>query len=379
MRFVPVRRGSITLSGDVDSYSSTGQSASPVPVIRVLRDVPGAAPASCVDLAGSEDEPGFSFGLSPPATVALGFTGPSPEGAAASAGRCAGPTASDLAPLLPRLRLRPAVLRSPRRVFDLRARRPFTAGGVSGEVISTMVARFERGRPGRRRGGSTGSVGDVVSERPAPTLLAAYRVAKVDGELAVDFRGAADPACGVLDACGVEGSAALSLAGAGGRLVLRGELSPRARGGDDPARWLRQVHRGRVPVFGDMAWRGAATVTGQVTRGGALECRDAAAVEPPQTYASSTGRALRIEVVPAGARTGGDPLRNHCAGPGAGTLVQGRLAIADLPISAVGARRIRATVRAVPGGERSGPYAAARRGALTIELERAFVRVEGHR
>jgi hypothetical protein len=128
-----------------------------------------------------------------------------------SSGRCAGPTAQDLA------RLTFPVRRIGRRrpSFDVRGRRSFGAGPFTGTVTSTLVLR-----PSTGGGGFSSSSGTFSAPPPAGVprhkilferVTLRYRMQSLPSALTALFSGEPDPFCAALASCGAAGTLALSV------------------------------------------------------------------------------------------------------------------------------------------------------------------------
>ena len=324
--FAPSREGDLSFDPAAGGISSAGFGGGGSPVVRVRRPAaPGTASAAvCVDLPQARGMGGgLGFGIAGRGgslRVQVGEAGPFPGRDSFSSGRCPGPTAGDLAAALPSASLPVATLRRRAVTLDLGSRRPFRAGEYTGEVVSTLRFRFGRATPGRRRGrvrvdGPGPTAGDRVAE-----LRIGYRVARASGALTTDYRAAGGATCGPLDACGIAGSSVLSLVQLDGRVDFRGFRRLR-RGERLPGagELLGAARAGRLAIFGGGILRGPATVTGQTTRDGTEDCRDAATravafTLAPDRTANASGARLALAT---GDEERVDLLRSRCAGPNA--------------------------------------------------------------
>lgn len=127
-----------------------------------------------------------------------------------SSGRCAGPTAQDLA----RLTLPVRRIGGRRPSYDLRGRRSFAAGPLVGMVVSTVMLRASN------RGGGFSSSSGSFSAPPPPgrrhkimfeRVTLRYRMQSLPSALTVTFSGEPDPFCAALASCGAAGTLNLSL------------------------------------------------------------------------------------------------------------------------------------------------------------------------
>jgi len=312
--------------------------------VRVVRGDPDRPAGVCTDRAGAEGEP-----------IELG-SGASPARGGylvASAGRCAGPVADDVAPALPPARIPRGYLRARRAVVDLSGARPLVSGPFSGTVRSTLrVEVTRRGVPDRAAG--FGSAPRRPDRARGPRRLAvgvSYALAVRGGTALLGFAGAPAPLCELLDACGVEGSARIGMSpwrsqfGVGfSALDRRGVLRGRAAG---PA--LDALRAGRLEV-GNAGTSEVvpARLTVEMRRaGGGGTCRDERAVELALA-AETDARGLTIALGgPAGSFPEGPRgPATHCGGPAA---APGRAAVAHVPRALLGRRTIDATL--VPPGE----------------------------
>jgi hypothetical protein len=127
-----------------------------------------------------------------------------------SSGRCAGPTAQDLARLT--LPVRRFGARKPS--YDLRTRRSFTAGPFTGTLVSTLVLRPSKGGGGGSS--SSGSFTSPPASGPRHKILfervaLRYRMTSLPSTLTATFAGEPDPFCAALASCGATGLLELSL------------------------------------------------------------------------------------------------------------------------------------------------------------------------
>ncbi len=128
-----------------------------------------------------------------------------------SSGRCAGPTARDLA----RLTLPVRRIGSRRPSYDVRGRRSFGAGPFTVTVTSMLVLR-----PSTGGGGFSSSSGTLTSPPPPAVprhkilferVALRYRMQGLPSALTATFSGEPDPFCAALASCGAAGTLNLSL------------------------------------------------------------------------------------------------------------------------------------------------------------------------
>jgi hypothetical protein len=164
-----------------------------------------------------------------------------------SSGRCAGPTAQDLAGLT--LPVRRSGGKRPS--YDLRFSESFTAGPFTGELVSTLVLR-----PASVGGFSTSSgssSGAIPVTTPVKRVLVEqvklrYRIASLPGTLDTTFSGEPDPFCAALDSCGASGNVAVGIGPFGGTVVV---IASRVVGHRVDARQaIADLRRGRLFVQG---------------------------------------------------------------------------------------------------------------------------------
>jgi hypothetical protein len=317
-------------------------------VTRVLRELPGRDPALCVDRVRVE----LDGVRTSPSQLKLRMTG-GHDSSESLGGRCAGPLATDVDPVLP-------AVAAGRGRLDFSGRHSFSAGPLAGEVISTLTVTprrvAERGPRAER------------SSRPRPRVARyrlTYRVQRASGALTTVFSGRPDPLCRLLDACGVSGSATHVLDFSGATVDL---LGSRTLDGRRPPP-LRQV-LALLELHGTLRARaGSVRTVAEVGRTGEATCRDT--VVPPAP-------ALRLLV---GGHLSVSPednvpqFRTRCPGPTRGDVFGDSLASASLPRRALVERTLRVSLRPPPEFAAPG-YAGGTQGELTLELRRTRVRVE---
>ena len=385
--FAPAGEGQIGVDSATGALRSIGGSGGEDPaVVRVRRPGPDGAPVACVDrvragFAGVSFE--SSEGLAGPADIGLG--GGFGEGEVLSAGRCAGPTASDLRNALPTARVD---LRRPRRAartVSLAAVRGFQAGAFAVAVDSTVQVRLSPTRvsgrdrrPPRRRSG--GGRPDRSDPRLAIVELR-YAVDRIDGALITDFRATPGLECAPLDACGLAGTNRVALPGAAGTLTLRTFVRV-GRGERPPSDGavLRDLRRGRLALVGGGSLRRGATVSAQVTRDGATACTDERVSSPPTLFVQPRRAGARVSITSVGEGSfsrGEDLSRTRCPGPGsANRFGSGSLAAGSVGAAELARPGVRVRLRGRRGVPQS-PYAVTPGGDLTLVLRRLSVAVRG--
>jgi hypothetical protein len=286
---------------------------------------------------------------------------------ALSSGRCAGPSARDLASALPSATLDLAALRRGETGFAW-AGGPLAVGPWTGEITSTLAVRATRLRARPR----------IAVRRPArvPARLRgrtiyrttedyAYRVTAVEGALGIAFHGSPAGGCAPLDACGAEGTLTLA-PGTKGTLEISGERES-----------FTPHPRVRVDGYGELRSAGGRSAE-TLRRPGVPDCTDSQRPDDIPLGGEQHGDSVRV-TLGSPSTLMADALRTRCPGPaqadvfGRGVLASGRLAR-----SALGQARLRVTLRATGSFARSG-YAGTRGGAVTLTLERVRARVHTSR
>ncbi|HWF74440.1 MAG TPA: hypothetical protein VG186_13915 [Solirubrobacteraceae bacterium] len=349
----------------VDQYSAA----------RVTDTLGGAAPGTtCADVVPID----FYFAIvhaSPGGLEAV--VKPADSFQLPSAGRCAGPTASDLAALtLPARKLGS-------HGYDLTGTTTFSAGPFTVTATSTVHAVFG-GNGGTISGlvgtstlssGSLG-VGRAPTTGPIHTALdehaeVAYRIASVTGALSTTFAGLPAPYCAPLGACGTSGALSDSFA-ATGVVIFSADRIVKHRVG--ARRALADLRAGRLAVFD--SWDGIPfkeAITEKLSGPGAATCSDG---ESATEFAAGTQRGgrhtLRLGLASAAAGQGGtadaDPLRTRCPGPSS-TDVAGTSPLARATISTAGLGAHRMTIAFRSGGSfSSGAYQGTRAGSVVVAL-----------
>jgi hypothetical protein len=369
---LPVEQGdrSSSAEGDQGVLDLMGIGTDPA-TVRVVRGAPGGPDGVCLDQAGPSE---LTFASARPAGGRVrvqvgGFD--LPIGGPLSAGRCAGPLASDLAPAFPQTSVRTSALRGRHLTLDLRGRRPFTAGAFAGEVVSTLVVRAQvtrsRDRSSRRR--------LPVPVRPrtprrVALLRLRYRATPAADGLTNAFHSADTARCAILDACGLSGTIALTMTRPADLDIVASVPLARGRratvGGV-----LAALRAGRGGLFVEPGEDGphGHSVT-EVTRAGARACHDERALTLPGLRGEAHGDELRLGLSDAGFSTAGDPLRSRCPGPAWSGERDRALASGTVPLAQLGARRL--TVRLAGRSTHDPDFVVTPSGALTLELQRAI-------
>ena len=282
---------------------------------------------------------------------------------ALSSGRCAGPSASDLAALLPPATVDLGALR--RHAVRLAwGGGPLAVGPWTGEMTSTLSARVQPLR--------AGPTNETPRPVPVPARLRgrtiyrtsveyAYRVTDVEGALAVAFNGSPAGGCAPVDACDTDGTLALA-PGTKGTLDVSGERES-----------FTPHPRVRLDGFGELRREGGRT-TETLHRTGAPDCTDARRAGYVPLGGQQRGDTIRVTLGSPNTLMA-DVLRTRCPGPAqADVFGRGVLASGDLARSALGRAHLRVTLRAT-GSFAGAGYAGTRGGAVTLDLQRVRARV----
>ena len=299
-------------------------------VSQVTRTLPDGSRRLCTD-AGSAffagDRPGIAVGL---------------EAGAILSGRCAGPRARDIAAALPVRRLTAAALRRSATRVDLGADAPFTAGGLTGTVRSTVALDIDRVRPVRLGAGPRRS---RPARRRERTLRVSYAIERVTGSVRADVAAVDDPRrCDPLDACGLSGSLARGYDGDDGTATLyaAGRASRTSRGELRAAVGLAPGDPGRIRTVGFGTWRtpGAAVVAELSRDDGTPPCRDRVPVEAAEVELRTVGGRLEASLAGGvGISSGPGTLRTRC--PGGDAFDASRsLAKGSVPLRALRGRTV---------------------------------------
>lgn len=283
-----------------------------------------------------------------------------------SSGRCAGPSAADIASALPAA------------TIDLGAMRrggtrlawpggPLAAGPWTGEVTSTLAARLSRLRRPRANRTTRPRVPARLRGRTLyrTSVDYAYRVTAVHGGLDVAFHGLAPSECVALDACGVTGTVSL-VPPSKGTLDIGGAVES-----VKPDKPVDELY-----VTGDL--RSGGRVSEVLHRPGAPDCAEARTTGHV-LLGGEAGRS-RVDVTLGAEHVAGlELMRTRCPGPThADVFARGALARAEIARTSLGSRHLRLTLRV--GGTFAGAgYAGTRTGTVTLDLERVRARVRHSR
>jgi hypothetical protein len=206
--------------------------------VRVRREVPGGAPATC---RASNRFAAFTLDISHAYRdrlwLTLGtrvFPGPT------VAGQCAGPLLADIAPALPSapVRLRHLARRGAR--VSLAGRFPFHRGPISGEVVSTLRMRSEGARTEHE---NTHFGPEHVDRHRRLFVDLTFRIESAEGEVRSDFRAIDAPICARKDACGTHGSEVYSFTQGGGTVEVFGAMRTNAKHAPSLRRAIRRIAR----------------------------------------------------------------------------------------------------------------------------------------
>lgn len=324
------------------------------PLARVHRREPGLPEGLCTDVAtlhpnGSRSGQRVRLRLSGTELYAIG-------------GRCAGPLGRDVEAAMPVAAIDP---RDPD-VLDFRGRGTFSAGPLAGEVDSTLVVRRWRTAPAARAAAAP------PPRRRIAIYELAYRVVGASGTVGLEFRGASDPSCRPVDACGVTGMTTHSPGLARTTIGLRITRPLRRR--ERPGSLRAALRRDGLALSGGVRDRDRTGRTSSVVaRAGGATCRDTVAGPAlPLSFGGAGGR-LAAEILarsePAGSFM--DPARTRCPGP---PLEGTALAAGRIPANALAERRLRLTLTA-RGGVAGPGYVGASRGRVVLELRRTRTRI----
>jgi hypothetical protein len=292
-----------------------------------------------------------------------------------SAGRCAGPTSTDLASVvLPARKLG-------HRGYDLSGSDSFGAGPFAVTVVSTIHALFVSGSSGFLGPAPPTVIPGPAPPQPKPALQefaeADYRIAGITGGLGVTFSSLADPLCEPLGACGTTGELRLTPTARSQKLDFYGSRIVGRR--IARAKVLSDLRAGRLQLSDNAyAVRLGGELTGTLTGADGLSCSDSLAQPPTGLSSTATRLADRLEFdrgslsgSPPG--FGADPLRTHCAGPGASDIIRGAgLATASVAAHDIGAPSL--TINLSASGQFTGSaYQGTRGGSIVLTLVRVRV------
>lgn len=357
-------RGSLIVHPQQDTVFEGAVSLSPVlAVVRVRRDSPGVSSGLCVDPLS------FDFLDLVLQRVGRGRLSGALEGPVLpSSGRCAGPTAADLAVL--GLSVRRLPTRRPG--FDASGVRTFTAGAFSAELISTLVIRPGGSASGQSSTGTSSGPSSPRHKVLREQVEMDYRVASITGALTATFAGRSDPLCEQFDSCGAHGMLSYALMRASGKVTVLGSRVVSRRVG--PALARRDLRAGRLALtaFGDPG--GRSSLTAELTWDGGGFCRDSAAAGFVSLGPQATRHGLVLQLGVGAGQGGVDGLRSRCPGPlQTDVVATGPLAQGSVDVRELGSRRLAVTLRN-PGAFRAGGYAGSRSGSLTVVLGLVRVR-----
>jgi hypothetical protein len=257
--------------------------------------------------------------------------------------RCAGPTAADIRPSLPRRIVAEKALRQGGFRVDLSGDQPLSAPGLTGTVHSTVVLHV----------GRTHDLLADDSDAPPAThnlrrraIRVIYRIESVSGQVVTSLHGLDDPdLCGPLDACGLMGSVTTVPDVRSGRVVLSA-IAPLRRSRLDLRRAVGLAPGGAprgVDAFANGFWsHDRGTVTSALERAGAAGgCSD--------SVAAANAGGLSLDIAGKRVKAGfgnplyaaSDMLRTRCAGPGLADVAgSGSLATTTFPLTRFARRRL---------------------------------------
>jgi hypothetical protein len=340
----------------------------------------GAPPATCADLVPVD----FQLNIRQSAGGPLATVESGPSQALPSAGRCAGPTAGDLAALtLPARKLGS-------HGYDLSGQTSFGAGPFTVTAISTARILFNPGTattgvlPGINVGlgsVSSGSLGTTVGRvAPGANLHVVfeehaevnYRITGLQGGLTTDFAALDPPLCQPLGACGTLGQLSQSFSAAGMLSFSGSRLVKRRIGSRAALAALRAGRLGLLTSFDGIPIEETAAET--LTGPDGATCSDQSTVGPLTGQSSVTrGHQVKLQLTGNGEAgpygpAGADPFRTRCPGPSAADVLgTAPLATATVPVSSIGARSLSLTFRT--GGAFTGSaYAGHRSGSIVLSL-----------
>jgi hypothetical protein len=361
--------GFLGLGGDLDTRVPRTSAS-------VRRALPGqGGPGSLCADAGSQ---GFSAVGSRPRTgssLAVRLIDGGGSGILATENlrtRCAGPTASDIAGLLPTRLVPEQALRHGHRTVDFAADRTFASHGLAGTVHSTIALHLGNGQDLRE---STGPPSGIRRR----SLEVSYRIERVSGRVLTGFAGLADPDfCGPLDACGLTGLVTLTPQASSGAAIIGASASLRHR----PSELRRAIGLSPGPrphgvdTFGYAAWdQDVGRVRTDLQRDGRADCTDS---EPllngGAVTISFSGGAAHAAYSGSSDGLGPDGVRTRCPGPGIRDVAPSHpLASGTVPLSAF--RGSRVTLRLNRGGDYSSDgYSGTTHADVTVVLRREKIR-----
>ena len=242
-----------------------------------------------------------------------------------SAGRCAGPTGSDLSGLsLPARRFGA-------HGYDMSGRSSFTGGPFQVTVFSSVHAHITFGSGGGTPpfgGGSFTGVGQGATQPAKPrsaleeSATVVYRMTGLDGALTTGFAGLAPPQCAPLGACGANGRLVQSFA-TRGTLSFSGTRIVRRRVG--PSAALADLRRGRLRLFDTFPVSSIRVTTHEtISESHGVACNDTSTMRLGSASDRAHGTTDELLLspnpgeFPAGAL---DPFRTRCPGPSASDIL----------------------------------------------------------
>ena len=315
------------VSGSVEMHlgnSSASSSGGPAPlevtdpsaVARVQTTAPDGAVITCADLVPVD----FSLavrriGGAPRTTIDTPTSLALP-----SAGRCAGPTGSDLSGLsLPARRFGA-------HGYDMSGHSTATGGPFQVTVFSSVHAHITFGSQGGQPplGGTSFPGGSTHPTKPRSALeesaTVVYRLSGLGGALTTGFAGLAAPLCDPVGACGASGRLVQSFT-ARGTVSFSGTRLVSRRVGQAAA--LADLRRGRLRLFDTFPVSSIRVTTDEtISESHGVACRDTSTVRLGSSSTSDRAHGTTDELTLSpnpGAFPGGalDPFRTRCPGPSA--------------------------------------------------------------
>ena len=298
-----------------------------------------------------------------------------------SSGRCAGPTAQDLAGLT--LPVRRSGGRRPS--YDLRASETFAAGPFTGQLVSTLVLRPAPGYGGvSTSGSSSGTAIPVIT--PVKRVLVEqvtlrYRIASLSGTLDTTFSGEPDPFCAALASCGTSGNLTVGIRPFGGTLVVTASREVPQRVNASQA--IADLRRGRLLMQGAglRPFRPPFVSTATTETFSAADgsrCQAAGTSQQAQLFFGpgpgparplNALTATMIETNPSGL------MRTYCPGPTDSDVFGQEQVLADGSVGAAGLLRRHSVLSLThPGAFAGVGYVGTRGGALQFSLSLESVR-----
>jgi hypothetical protein len=296
------------------------------------------------------------------------------SGALPSAGRCAGPTGSDLSGLsLPARRFGA-------HGYDMSGHSSFTGGPFQVTVFSSVHAHITFGSAGVQPpfgGGPVTVVGQGSTRQAKPrsaleeSATVVYRMSGFTGALTNGFAGLAPPLCDPLGACGANGRLVQSFA-TSGTLSFSGTRIVSRRVG--PAAALADLRRGRLRLFDTFPVSSIRVTTDEtISESHGVACRDTSTVRLGTTSHQAHGTTDDLLLSPnPGEFPGGalDPFRTRCPGPSALDIVGPNgapMAAARVTAGELGDPRLSIIFHA-GGAFASAAYSGERTGSVVMRL-----------